>query len=927
MASSADKPSGSVRRLVIVESPAKAKTIEQYLGPGYTVRASVGHIRDLPARASQIPAEDRARFAAFAGVDPEHNFELFYEVSPDKTALIRDLKAALKDADELLLATDEDREGEAISWHLIQALKPKVPYSRMVFNEITKEAITAAVHNTRELDVNLVDAQEARRTVDRLYGYGVSPVLWRKIGSDARSAGRVQSVALRLLVDRERERMRFVAAAFWDVTATCEPGAFSAQLRTLDGKDLARSSDFSDSGALTKDLLILDEAAAVSLVASLQGATLTVVDVQSRPEVRKPRAPFTTSTLQQDASSRLKWGPQRTMRVAQSLYESGWITYMRTDSTSLSETAMKAARNAVEQMFGANYANPRQYTNKVKNAQEAHEAIRPAGDVFRTPGEARSGLNQDQFLLYDLIWKRTVASQMADARLEATTARLQARTGDGRTAGFVANGSVYTFLGWKAALEDVADDEATKDSSKESEGSTKDRRLPPMKSGDAIAVSEIATAGHTTHPPRRYSQAALVGELEKRGIGRPSTYASIITLLENRGYAIRKGSSLVPTFVGIAIVQLLEQHFGELVDYDFTAAMEEQLDDVSNGQLTRLAALRRFYDGGDGFPGLKALLSTFGDIDARAVSSYRIGTSELFVRVGRYGAYVQRGDDGDRANLPPDIEPDQLTAQRAEEILAMPSGERDLGAHPETGLPVVVRSGRYGPYVEEVLPESDAPVKRGQTKAKPRRASLAMGLEMDSVELQDAVRLLNLPRLVGQQAGSGLDIRTNFGPSGPYVALMREPKPDYRSLEDPAQVFTLTLEQAENILAQPKVFRRGQAAAKPEVVVGTDPTTGYRILLKEGRFGPYVTDGVTNASLGRADDASTVSVERASDLLAERRMAEPSAKKAAPRRSAPRSASGKSTGTAVNKAASKRAPAKKTAAKKAAPKKPSAKTS
>ena len=449
---------GSPRRLVIVESPAKAKTIEQYLGPGYTVRASIGHIRDLPSKASQIPTEDRARFAEFAGVDVAKDFELFYEISPEKKSLITELRAALKEADELLLATDEDREGEAISWHLVQALKPKIPFRRMVFNEITKDAINAAAQNTREIDTNLVDAQEARRTVDRLFGYGVSPVLWRKIGSDARSAGRVQSVALRLLVDRERERMRFVSAGFWDITATCDPGAFEAGLRTLDGADIARSSDFNDAGVLTKSCVVLDEVAAATLVEQLQGNSLTVVDVQSRPEVRKPRAPFTTSTLQQDASGRLKWGPQRTMRVAQSLYESGWITYMRTDSTALSETAMKAARAAVDEAFGASFAQSRQYSNKVKNAQEAHEAIRPAGDSFRSPADARAALAHDQFLLYDLIWRRTVASQMADARLEATTARLNATLPDGRVAGFVATGSVYTFLDWKAALEDVAEE-------------------------------------------------------------------------------------------------------------------------------------------------------------------------------------------------------------------------------------------------------------------------------------------------------------------------------------------------------------------------------------------------------------------------------------------------------------------------------------
>ena len=889
--------SSGVRRLVIVESPAKAKTIEQYLGPGYTVRASIGHIRDLPSKASQIPAEDRARFAEFAGVDVDSDFELFYEVSADKKSLITELRAALKDADELLLATDEDREGEAISWHLVQALKPKVPYRRMVFNEITKEAITAAVDATREIDTDLVDAQEARRTVDRLFGYGVSPVLWRKIGPDARSAGRVQSVALRLLVERERERMKFVAAAFWDITATCEPGDFEAQLRTVDGKDIARSSDFDDSGRLSKDCLVLDESHAQDLLAALREQALTVTDVQSRPETRKPRAPFTTSTLQQDASSRLKWGPQRTMRVAQSLYESGWITYMRTDSTSLSETAMKAARAAVEELYGASYALPRQYANKVKNAQEAHEAIRPAGDSFRTPGQAQSQLNQDQFLLYDLIWKRTVASQMADAKLEATTVQLTAHTGDGRTAGFVAHGSVYTFLGWKAALEDVTDDEDGKNSL--------DRRLPNLSVGDIVSVSGLTADGHTTKPPRRFSQAALVGELEKRGIGRPSTYASIITLLENRGYALRKGSSLVPTFLGIAIVQLLEQHFSALVDYAFTASMEEELDEVSNGREPRLDALTRFYRGGGGFPGLRTLLDGFGDIDAKAVSSYRITDSEYFVRVGRYGAYVQEGEDGPRASIPADIEPDQLTAQRAAAVIAAPSTDRELGIHPDTGLTVVVRTGRYGPYVEESLPEppdaeTSAKPKRAKAGApKPRRASLSMGLTPETVTLSDALRLLSLPRVVGHHPDSGLEIRTNFGPSGPYVALMTDPRPDYRSLEEPEQVFSLTLDGALGILAQPKVFRRGRGAAKPEVVVGTDPTTNRKIILKEGRFGPYVTDGETNASLGKVDDPATLSVERASDLLAERRLAEPtSAKK--PSRSprtakAPARASARST--------------------------------
>jgi DNA topoisomerase-1 len=594
------------------------------------------------------------------------------------------------------------------------------------------------------------------------------------------------------------------------------------------------------------------------------------------------------------------------MRVAQSLYESGWITYMRTDSTSLSETAMKAAHAAVEDAFGASYAQPRQYANKVKNAQEAHEAIRPAGDSFRGPAQARAALTQDQFLLYDLIWRRTVASQMADARLEATSVRLSTKLSDGRIAGFVANGSVYIFLGWKAALEDVAE---------EGDGSSSlDKRLPPLAVGQAVQVMELAAKGHTTNPPRRYSQASLVGELEKRGIGRPSTYASIITLLEDRGYALRKGSALVPTFLGIAIVQLLEQHFGALVDYEFTASMEEELDEVSNGREPRLVALRRFYNGGEGFPGLQTLLAGFGDIDAKAVSSYRIGDSDYFVRVGRYGAYVQEGEDGARASIPADVEPDQLTAERAAEIIAAPSTDRELGTHPDTGLPVVVRTGRYGPYVEEVLPEVPVaegakPARRKAAAPKPRRASLAMGLTPQTVTLDDALQLLSLPRVVGQQTGTGIEIRTNFGPSGPYVALMTDPRPDYRSLEQPEQVFSLTLEEAENILAQPKVFRRGRAAAKPEVVVGVDPTTQRSIILKEGRFGPYVTDGETNASLGKVDDPSTLSVERASDLLAERRLAGPSVKPARSRAGASRS-TGRSTKTAAKRASSTRRTAK-----------------
>ncbi len=847
----------SGKTLVIVESPAKAKKIAGYLGGGYTVLASVGHIRDLAAKASQLPEADRKKPWAKYAVNVDDEFQPYYVVHESKKATIAELKRALKDSDELLLATDEDREGEAISWHLLEVLRPKVPVHRMVFNEITPDAIRDAVANPRDLDMALVEAQETRRIVDRLYGYPVSEVLWKKIGREAKSAGRVQSIAVRLVVDRERERIAFRSAGYWDIEGTFSPGDFDAKLTSVDGVRVAAGRDFDELGALkAKDLILLDERAAQELVAGLTDAAFTVRSVVQKPSERSPKAPFITSTLQQEAANRLRWGAQRTMRIAQSLYENGYITYMRTDTVHLSEQAISAARSQARDLYGAQYVPtaPRKYSSKVKNAQEAHEAVRPSGDSFRTPGEVSGELNADEFALYDLIWKRTVASQMVNAKVATTTVKFGAATKSGTDAEFTASGTVVVFPGFYAALKDVADDSNEDD---------RERELPSMSEGQSIKATSLAASAHSTNPPARFTEAKLVQRLEELGIGRPSTYASIMSTIIDRGYVWKKGSALVPSFTAFSVVRLLEEHFEALVDYQFTANMEEVLDLIANGESDRVQQLRAFWRGGESvsgpFPGIKPLTEDLSAIDAREIATSPIDGTDASLRVGRYGAYVERGEE--RANIPIGLAPDELTAQKAEELLAMPSGDRELGVDPDTGLEILAKTGRYGPYFTEVLPEGSP------KSAKPRTASLFSDMTLDNVNLEDALRLLGLPRVVGVDPATSEDITAQNGRYGPY--LMRGA--DSRSLAGEAEIFTVTLEQALALYAQPKQRRgRGQAAA-PLREVGSDPTTNLPIVVREGRFGLYVTDGTTNAALRTADDPATISVDRASDLLSERR--------------------------------------------------------
>ena len=885
------------RRLVIVESPAKAKTIQGYLGDGYEVEASVGHIRDLPKRAADIPAQYKAESWSRLGVDVDNGYSALYVVDADKKTKVAELKKKLADADELFLATDEDREGEAIAWHLLDVLKPKVPVRRMVFHEITKDAIQRAVEETRDLDTSLVDAQETRRILDRLYGYEVSPVLWKKVMTGL-SAGRVQSVATRLVVERERERIAFSAASYWDIEGLFDPGAFTANLIAVDGARVATGKDFSQQGQLTRaGAAHLSESDATSLAAGLVAATFTVRSVEDKPYRRSPAAPFMTSTLQQEASRKLRWGAQRTMRVAQGLYERGFITYMRTDSTTLSESSMTAARSQAATLYGSDHVSevPRRYDRKVKNAQEAHEAIRPAGDVFRTPAEVAGELRGDDFALYDLIWKRTVASQMADARGQTATIKLGAVSTDGRDAEFSASGTVITFRGFLAAYEESVDEEAERD------GDDAERRLPLLAVGDSVTAVRLDPDGHSTTPPARFTEASLVKALEERGIGRPSTYASIMGTIVDRGYVVKRGSALVPSFLAFAVTRLMEEHFTSLVDYDFTARLEEILDTVAAGDSNRVEVLDRFYrgSGNEDFAGLHTLVTGLGDIDAREISSFPIRDSDIVLRVGKYGAYIER--DGERANVPPEIAPDELTAEKAEELMALPSGDRELGIDPETGRMIMGKSGRYGPYVTEVLEET-AP-----KSAKPRTGSLFSTMNLDTVDLEQALKLLSLPRVVGADPADGVVITTQNGRYGPYLTKDK----DSRSLPDEDSIFSLTIDEALAILAQPKQ-RRGQAAAKPAVIVGVDPSTNREVQLKEGRFGPYVTDGETNASLRRADDPATISIDRAADLLAERRAKDASDPK-------------KVKKAAAKKATAKKAPAKKTAVKKATEKKTTAK--
>jgi DNA topoisomerase-1 len=901
------------RRLVIVESPTKATKIASYLGAGYVVESSRGHVRDLPTSAGEVPDKYKKEPWARTGIDVDHGFTPLYVVTADKKATIKLLKARLADADELLLATDGDREGEAIAWHLLQELKPKVPVQRMVFHEITPQAIADAVANTRDLDTDLVDAQETRRILDRLYGYEVSPVLWRKV-MPRLSAGRVQSVATRLVVDRERERISFVASSYWDVDATLDagptatPSTFNARLTSVGGTRVAQGRDFTAAGAMRGTLVHLDQTAAETVATAIRGAKVAVTSVDAKPYTRRPYAPFRTTTLQQEAGRKLGFTAQRTMSVAQDLYEGGWITYMRTDSVTLSDTAIAAARAQVLALYGPSYlpAKPRVYASKVKNAQEAHEAIRPAGEVFQTPAE--TGLNGDQRRLYELVWMRTVASQMNDATGESMSVQITA-THSAVTViersvtecTLTASGRTITFPGFLKAYVEAHDDP-------EEAGDDSQARLPQLTAGTGLDVLEVVPAGHETRPPARYTEPSLVAKLEELEIGRPSTYATILRTITSRDYVFKKGSALVPTWLAFAVTRLLEEHFGHLVDYAFTADMEQTLDEIANGAAERKVVLSDFYFGGKGEgadEGLRDAVSELGDIDARALSTFPVpGDADIMIRVGRYGTYIET-TDGRRANVAEDLPPDELTAEHAHQLLDAPvTVERELGVTPDTTLPVVAKDGRYGPYVTEVLPD-DAP-----KTLKARTGSLFQSMSIDTVTLEDAMRLLSLPRLVGEADGE--PITAQNGRYGPYL----KKGTDSRSLTGEDQIFEVTLEEALAIYAQPKLRGRAAAAA-PLKELGNDPVTGTPMVVKSGRFGPYVTDGTTNATLRKDDDVEDLTLERAAELLADKRAKGPAPKKTPVRRTAAAAAK-KTTAT------KKTTVTKKTAAK--TPKKPAAMT-
>ena len=968
-------------KLVIVESPNKVRSIAGYLGPEFDVEASVGHIRDLP-QPSELPATmKKGPYGKFA-VDVEDDFTPYYVVNPDKKKTVAQLKKALKEADELYLATDDDREGEAIAWHLQQVLKPKVPVRRMVFTEITREAVTRALDNTRELDIHLVDAQETRRILDRLVGYEVSPVLWRKVRAGL-SAGRVQSVATRLVVERERERMAFRSASYWGVEATFstvlsavdvtarQEASFTARLVTLDGRRVASGRDFNDDGqlrpaALKASAVHLHQVGATAVAEAIGRGEPRVVGVEDKPYKRRPAAPFTTSTLQQEASRKLRMNPRETMRVAQGLYENGFITYMRTDSTVLSGQAVAAARSQVAELYGAEYVpeRPRVYASKSKGAQEAHEAIRPAGDHFRTPAQVSGELTGAQFRLYELIWKRTVASQMADAVGSTATVTVEVPltpvAGESRdsgptfsTAGLTASGTVITFRGFLAAYEEGRDAERYQDDAGAAAKDSKDVRLPAMIAGQELAALDAEASGHETTPPPRYTEASLVKALEEREIGRPSTYAATMSTISDRGYVDHRGQALVPTWLAFAVTRLLEENFAELVDYDFTASMERDLDRIAAGEEDRVAWLRRFYNGQGGAgaeqaaqaasgeleaaaaalraQGLKGLVDNLGEIDARAVNSIEIGEG-ITLRVGRYGPYLEDAE-GKRANVPADLAPDELTVDKARELFTRAADDgRELGVDPVSGHVIIAKDGRYGPYVTEVLPEPEetAEAETAKTaktakstktrkttktakaaKPKPRTASLLRSMDLSTVTLEQALDLLSLPRVVGQDPESGEDITAQNGRYGPYL----KKGTDSRSLETEEQIFTVTLEQALEIFAQPK-RRRGQAAARgPLRELGQDPATEKPVVIKDGRFGPYITDGQTNVTVPRSEDPATISAERAFELLADKRAKGP-AKKRTTRKTTAKKATTKKAATA--KTATAKKAATKTATSKAA---------
>ncbi|WP_454119549.1 type I DNA topoisomerase [Microbacterium lacticum] len=874
------------------------RSIQGYLGDGYEVLSSVGHIRDL-ADKKDIPAELKKTSVGKYSIDIENGFTPLYVESDRGKKTVAELKRALKDADELLLATDEDREGEAIAWHLLQALKPKVPVKRMVFHEITKDAIRAAVGKTRDLDLALVDAQETRRILDRLYGWDVSDVTRRKVGQGT-SAGRVQSAATRLVVDRERERIAFVSADYWDVEAlAAQPGGeaadgFATRLARLDGASLARGTDFDDAGQLKKAVVVLAEPQARALAAALEASgEAVVVSVEAKPGTRSPKPPFTTSTVQQEAGRKLSMSAKHAMGVAQRLYEKGYITYMRTDSTALSTQAVAAARAQAVALYGdrAVPANPRSYRNNSKNAQEAHEAIRPSGETFRTPSEVASALDRDELRLYDLIWKRTIASQMSDAKYETTTVTLEADTSastglDWKTASFTASGTVYTFKGFLEAYEEGRD-EKRGDSDK-----ADDQSLPQLAVGDVLTLHDVEPKGHTTSPKPRYTEASLVKALEEKGIGRPSTFASIIDVILNREYVTKRGQALVPSWLAFSVVRLLEQHFTELVDYDFTAALEDDLDAIARGEQHRVEWLKEFYFGSEQHVGLRNILDNLGEIDAREINATRIGDVAT-LRFGRYGPYLDvPNEDGTSriVNIPSDLAPDELTPEKARELIDAPvAGDRVLGQNPETGRDIIVKDGRFGPYLEEVIPPEPqpepepapepaegAPKKRTAKKKveapKPRRASIFKSMSPETIDLDTALKLFSLPRTVGVDPETQTPITAQNGPYGPYL----KKGTDSRSLQSEDQIFDITLEQALEIYAQPKYANRAATSLKE---FEADPVSEKPIRIKDGRFGAYVTDGTTNVTIPKGQTPDDITYEIAVQMLADKRAKGPAPKR------------------------------------------------
>lgn len=960
-------------KLVIVESPTKAHKIGDYLGKGYTVMASVGHIRDL-AQPSQVPAADKPKFGKF-GVDVNDGFKPYYIVDGDKKRTVSELKSALKGADELYLATDEDREGEAIAWHLVQTLKPKVPVRRMVFHEITKDAINASLSKTRDVDSHMVDAQETRRILDRLYGYELSPVLWRKVGPGL-SAGRVQSVATRLIVERERERMAFKRAPYWDVVATLaapdalgERTEFAARMISLGGKRLAGSKDFGSDGQLTPDgfagsVRQLDEASATAVAEALKNADFTVMSMETKPYRRRPQPPFTTSTLQQTAGNRLGMGSRAVMRAAQSLYENGYITYMRTDSVTLSQEAITAARNAVSYHFGDKFlsAEPKQYATKTAGAQEAHECIRPAGSRFHDPDELASKLPIDQLRLYTLIWQRTLACQMADATGSTATVRLSAPAGpaDGEAV-FQASGTVIEFPGFmkatgegrktKPAAADAAAADKSGAKATKSDASESNASLPPMEVGQRVEASDIEPDGHETQPPARYTEATLVKTLEAKEIGRPSTYASIISTIMDRGYVYERGRALIPSWLAFSVIKLLETNFPKLVDYTFTAEMENGLDRIAHGEETGRDWLTHFYFGsGEGaarnadeaHEGLQQQVAQLGEIDARAINTIDIGDG-LHVRVGRYGPYLEDMEHLDaegnpkRASLPDTIAPDELTVEVAHDLTDNHSGgPRELGKDPVSGGTVEVRNGRFGPYVALVPPEgaadsaAAAPAGKKSSKkaaaaaSRPRMASLFKTMSPESLSLEDALKLLSLPREVGKYEETNAEtgevsectVAANNGRYGPYLTKMSaDGRSDTRSLGSEDEIFTVDIDKAKELFAQPKYGRgRGRGAAKPPLRdLGNDPNTGKHVTIKDGRFGAYITDGETNRTVPRQYTPESIAPEDAFRLLAEKRAAGPSTRgrrgreRAGAAKSGARGAKKGAASAATNAAEAKRA--------------------